>query len=274
LERDKEEVQGAFMIDLKFGLFWSGSKLSYLRYLTFKSLRHYHPDAEVELYTTDKFKKDGYKWNIERQDFELEDEGKNYMEDLSDLGVKIYSGRCFEDYAPNYQSDFFRWWWLSNNSGFYLDTDQIILRSFETLPRDSQLIYSGYKAKSCGYYTPVGVIGADKPKIVDTINKLLPQFYVAENYNSLGPFMFKHILEINKWDGLENVPSHYFYPLPESYMMSEAYQGDFTLAEDSYAFHWFGGLPLSQKFNTLYDEEVAKRSKDTISRTLRDRGII
>ena len=58
------------MIPLRFGLFWAGDTLSYLRYLTFKSLRHYHPDAKIQLYLTKEYNKDKHHWSCEGQDFE------------------------------------------------------------------------------------------------------------------------------------------------------------------------------------------------------------
>ena len=57
-------------IELKFILWWSGSGLSYLRYLTFKTLRHFHPNAPIQLLVGDVFKKEDHKWNVEKQDFE------------------------------------------------------------------------------------------------------------------------------------------------------------------------------------------------------------
>lgn len=260
------------MINLKFGLFWSGSKLSYLRYLTFKTLRHFHPEAEIELYIAEKAKKDGYQWSCEKQDFESEIEGKDYIEQLKDLNVKIFQGTFYEQYLPNFQSDFFRWWWLKSKGGFYLDTDQIILKSFKDLPLDNDLIYSGYPAKSCGYYTPVGVIGASKDsEMVDWIVKLLPQFVNFNNYNSAGPFMFRSMLGMKKWkEKMFNAPSEYFYPIPESYLVKNIYDGSFNIEKSAYALHWYGGHPDSQKFNKEFTENFAKESKDTISKMLRD----
>ena len=97
------------MIDLKFGLFWSGAPLSYLRYLTFKTLRHYHPDSEIELYVSEEYVKEGFSWNIEKQDFLYEGENKDYMDQLGDLNVKIIKTEQFSKYPPNFASDFFRW---------------------------------------------------------------------------------------------------------------------------------------------------------------------
>jgi len=264
------------VITLNFGLFWSGSKLSNLRYLTFKTLRHFHPDAPIQLYIADECKKDGYEWRDEKQDFETELEGKDYIEELDDLNVEIIHTDMFSEYAPNYQSDFFRWWYLKENGGWYLDTDQIILKSFDTLPLDCDLMCSIYPAKSCGTYTPVGCIGASKDsEVVEWIDKLLPQYYDPNNYNSAGPFMFRSIINMRKWkDKIVNAPPVIFYPVPESMYVSKIYEGEKIDLRESYCKHWFGGHPLSQKFNTKYTEEFAKESNDTISVFLRDNEII
>jgi len=264
------------VINLKFGLFWSGSKLSYLRYLTFKTLRHFHPEAEIELYIAEKAKKDGYTWTCEKQDFEEEIKGDDYIEKLKPLNIKVFKGNFFEQYPPNFQSDFFRYWYLKNNGGFYLDTDQIILKSFKDLPLDNDLIYSGYAAKSCGYYTPVGCIGASKDsEIVDWVMKLLPQFYNINNYNSLGPFMFRDMLNARKWkDKMFNAPSNYFYPIPDSYLVTHIYDGTLKIPEESYSLHWYGGHKLSQEFNKKYTKQYAGSSSDTISRVLREKQIV
>jgi hypothetical protein len=263
------------MIDLKFGLFWSGAKMSYLRYLTFKTLRHFHPSAEIELYTTDSFSKDKLSWTNEKQDFQDDSEIVDFYPYLSELGVKINKFDKFPAYAPNFQSDLFRWWWLNNNSGFYLDNDLIVLRAFNSLPLDVNLIYSAYPAVSCGFYTPVGVIGANNSDIVKWTNDLIPKFYDPGNYNSMGPFMFRSMLGFKKWnDKTFNAPSHYFYPVSESYRMKEIYDGKLILPKESLSCHWYGGLPLSQEFNKKYSPQVAQTSTDTISCILRERNLI
>lgn len=265
------------MINLNFALWWSGSKLSFLRYLTFKSLRHFHPNSKIQLYLGTKCNNKGYEWlGGEKQDFETEIQGKDYIEELEDLNVEIIETEMFGEYPSNYQSDIFRWWYLKNNGGWYLDTDQIILKSFKTLPLDCDLICSIYKAVSCGIYSPVGCIGADKnSELVEWIDKLLPQYYEPDNYNSLGPFMFRSVIGMRKWkDKIVNAPSNIFYPVPESYLVSSIYDGSFEIPNESFCAHWFGGHYLSQEFNKKYTEEFAKTSNDTISRFLREKKII
>jgi hypothetical protein len=261
------------MIELNFILWWSGSGLSYLRYLTFKTLRHFHPNASIQLLVGDVFKKEDHKWNVEKQDFEKpEDIKKDYLDELKNLHVEVKHVNLFPQYAPNFQSDLLRWYWLKNYGSFYLDTDQIILKSFETLPLESDFIYSAYPAASCGYYTPVGVLGASKDtEIVNFIYNNITKFIKNNDYNSGGPFMLREILKIHNWkDKMFNAPSNYFYPVPESYMVSKIYDGSLKLTNESFAAHWFGGHPLSQAFNKIYTEEFAKTSNDTISKTLRE----
>ena len=198
------------------------------------------------------------------------------MDELGDLNVEIIHTDMFSEYASNYQSDFFRWWYLKENGGWYLDTDQIILKSFETLPLDCNLICSIYPAKSCGTYTPVGCIGASKDsEVVEWIDRLLPQYYDPNNYNSAGPFMFRSVIQMRKWkDKIVNAPPVIFYPVPESYLVPSIYDGSLELTENSFCLHEFGGHPDTQKFNKKYTEEFAKTSGDTISTFLREKGII
>ena len=148
--RDKGEI----MIPLNFGLFWAGDTLSYLRYLTFKTLRYHHPDSKIQLYLTQQYNKDAHKWNVEQQDFEKKSETKNYLDELDKIGVETVKVQYIgsQDLCGILQSDLFRWIWMRQNGGIYLDTDQIILKSFKTLPLDKEFIYCRYNEIQCGDY--------------------------------------------------------------------------------------------------------------------------
>ena len=262
------------MIDLKFGLFWSGAPLSYLRYLTFASLRHHHPDAEIELYTTDEWSNDNYKWSCEKQDFEdysMMSSGttKDYMGVLPSLNIKILRFCNSAGYAPNYQSDFFRWWWLKNNNGFYLDTDQIILKSFNSLDRNYDFITTHYALSwGCDYW-PVGVIGGSgQSEIVKHTHAILPKYYNKEDYNCIGPWAFRSIVSSKVWkDRIGITDPSVFYPVGESSFITPHYQNnDLIIPSNSYAFHWFGGLKASQEFNRVFSKDYALSHDDTFSK--------
>jgi hypothetical protein len=265
------------VIDLKFGLYWSGNKMSYLRYLTFLSLRKFHPLSEIELYISDEYEKN-IEWENEAQDFQNNNFTQEiYIEELEKLDINILKYENYNNYAPNYISDFFRWEWLSKNNGFYLDTDQIILKSFDSIDRNFDFIYSSYNAPSCGLYYPVGVIGSHpNSEIIKWINDLLPQFYNKNDYNSLGPNMLKTVFNMRKWkDRLYNTKYELFYPIKDSCLVENIYREDIdgnlilNEIEKAYALHWFGGHHASQNFNKSFSEEKAKTELNLISNIIR-----
>lgn len=267
------------MINFNFGLWWSGSSMSYLRYMTFKTLRYFHPHSRIQLYTSNKYKSDG---NIDVcQEFNHPIPiDKDYMSELLSLDIDIIHTKEFDEYFPNHQSDFFRWWYLNKFGGFYLDTDQIILKSFTHLPlKKYDFIYSSYKVNSQfafdGRFSPVGVLGSVKGSVfckymLSEINK----YYNASNYNSIGPLMFQDILDKIKIKKSFNAPSNLFYPAPICDYTKKFYKGKAKMPKDSFAFHWFGGYKLSQEFNAKFNKKFAKQSNDSISVFLRKNKLL
>jgi hypothetical protein len=267
------------MINLNFGLWWSGSKLSYLRYLTFKSLRYFHPHSRIQLYTSKKYKNDGH---IDvRQEFNSHVSiDKDYIGELANLNIEIITTDKFDQYYPNHQSDYFRWWYLNEFGGFYLDTDQIILRPFVKLPlKKYNFIYSSYKVDSPfvfnGKFSPVGVLGSIRGSVFcKYMSSEMKKYYDASNYNSIGPLMFQDILSKIKIQKSFNAPSNYFYPAPICNYINKFYKGKIKMPKESFALHWFGGYENSQKFNVKFDEKFAKKSNDSISVFLRGKRIL
>ena len=257
------------MIDLKFGLFWSGSYfLSYLRYLTFKTLRHFHPESEIQFYISKKYNKSANKWQTESQDFKNESESKNYIYELADLNVDVievdYIGN--PELCPVLQADLFRWMWMKREGGFYLDTDQIILKSFSTLPLEKEFIYCRYNEIQCGDYFPVGVLGLEKNSTIsDSMLNSVIECYSPFNYNSSGPFMMRSAIKKIDLSNSFNAPYYYFYPLPTSKDVSKVFSNSINVNSDSYCLHWFGGHPLSQEFNKNFTKDFSDKSNDTIS---------
>lgn len=264
------------MIPLKFHLFWAGKSISYLRYLTFKTLRHFHPDSEISLYISRGYNKDVHRWGGEKQDFEG-NAAKDYTDKIRDLKVKITEVEHFmnPNYCPIFQADLYRFWALYNEGGFYLDTDQIIMRCFDSLPLDKEFIYSRYQECQCGDYLPTGVLGMEKDsKIGKVAMHIVPQVYNLNDYNSSGPWAMKAIIQNADFSKSFNAPSNYFYPVNSSKFVDTIFNGTATILEESMALHWYGGHPLSQEFNKIYTEEFAKDSNDTVSRKIRELNLL
>lgn len=254
------------MIDLRFGLFWSGPNFSYLRYLCFKSLRYFHPNSEIILFYNEKYETK-YSWSCEQQDFEDVNFSDNYLSELKKINVEIINFNKFSNFSPNYQSDFFRYWFLKEYGGFYLDNDQIILKSFDNLDLNYDFISSRYKLSwGCDYY-PVGVIGAVKnSEIVNYTSEILPKLYNPNDYNSIGPWGMKTIFDMKTFkDKVLWTDPEVFYPVKESCHVKYIYEKNYKIPENSLALHWFAGHPDSQIFNKKFNEEFCLTSNDTIS---------
>lgn len=265
------------MIPLQFVLFWAGGKLSYLRYLTFKSLRHFHPTEKIELYISHEFNKGVHNWGCEKQDFENENEGKDYLEELSKININVKHVNFIgsPEFCPILQSDMFRYIYLRSEGGCYLDCDQLILKPFDSLPLDKEFIYSRYLEQQCGDYCPTGVFLMKKNSPIASIMlKYIGRYYNPNNYNSSGPFMFREAIKEMDLSNSFNAPFQYFYPINSSKDVGKIYNGQVRLTEESYALHFYCGHPLTQEFNKNYTEEFAKKSKDTISVFCRENGII
>jgi hypothetical protein len=164
---------------------------------------------------------------------------------------------------------------MRDNGGFYLDTDQIVLRPFETLPLKNEFIYSRYMEPQCGDYCPTGVLGMEKgSNIAQIALDEICKVYSPNNYNSSGPFMLKRAMSKIDLSNSFNAPFHYFYPIHTSNDVNKLYEGRFASNHESYCVHWFGGHPLTQEFNKKYTEEFSKTSNDWISKYIRSNNIV
>jgi hypothetical protein len=245
--------------------------------MTFLSIRKYHPESKIDLFIARRSAR-ATSWKNERQDFQSDSARDCYISELPGIGVNVIESDIFPTYPPNYQSDLFRWWWLFNNGGFYMDTDQIVLRSFKSLPLNSDFIFSSYRAESYGVYSPVGVLGAKKfSPIADYIKSVIMDHYNPDDYNSIGPFMLTKVLQekARSWSSefsLFNSPPNFFYPVQESPYVESFLRSGNSVSDESFAIHWFGGNKFSQRFNIAFDEEYANSHDDLIS--LKSRELI
>ena len=268
------------MIPLNFGSFWVGAPLSYLRYLTFKTLRHFHPHSRIQLFTSKKFRKDIVSGNAEQEYANPQCIAKDYMPRLKELGVEIVPVPIPPNYFPFQQADYYRWWFLKNPGGIYLDPDQIVLKSFTSLPlKNHEFLYSSYSVNSpyapSGSFSPIGVLGsALNSRIASTIFSFAPKYYSESCYDSMGVLMMADMIKKLDMSKAFNAPSHYFYPAPICDYMKGVYDGSMELSKDTYSVHWYGGCAPSFEFNKNYTEEFAKQSNDTISKWLRKNRMI
>ena len=268
------------MISANFGLWWSGAKLSYLRYLTFKTLRHFHPHSRIQLFTSKKYNKDKCTGISDLEFLRPDEVQKDYMPSLHALDVEIIDKNSMSKFFPYQQADLYRWVFLRDHGGIYLDPDQIILQSFQSLPlKDYDFMYSSYKVDSPfsfnGEFSPIGVLGGNgNSKIIKHICSVILSYDKSNDYNAMGVLMMRDVKNKIDMSSAFNAPPQYFYPAPICSYMNGVYDGTLQIQKDNYSLHWYGGFSPSQDFNRKYTEEFAKTSNDTISRFLRSKRII
>jgi hypothetical protein len=261
------------MIPKTFHLYWSGGPINYFRYLTFLTLRRHHPDWQIKLYTNPKH---GHaEWKECSQDFHHE-QWTDYTAEVYEICDSVEPWEKHQDKAPNFQSDFFRWEILRDCGGWYMDTDQIILKPFETRGF-FDMVYADYNG-----YCPVGVIGMVKGfGFCEHMLEQIERVYTPGNYNIAGPWAMREAL--NSYKRIDN--AHYFnsgwnfYPIPYSKYIYTMYQENIkglchSIDDSAYALHLFGAHPDSQAYAKMLTPEVARIRNDWICRHLRENGYV
>jgi len=255
--------------------FWGdGTPFSFLRLLTLRSFRKFHPGWKMVLYKSEK--QEGFRtWSTrDRQDFMSKDDVSDFSSEWDGLGIEIRSYSNGKRVAPNFVSDFFRWDVL-RGGGWYLDVDQIVCRPFDDL--------GGYDfVYGCRSMPYVGVLGASKESLLPEIAfSEIDTHFDANDYCCIGPQFFIYLNErCSKFVDQKSKEKVYrteneaFYPISSSDDVVRIHSGEFQIPDTSYAVHWFGGHPESQKFNRGYTPEFAASSNDTISRFAKDNDLL
>jgi hypothetical protein len=141
-------------------------------------------------------------------------------------------------------------------NGFYFDLDQVILKSFDTFT-DYDVVWGGDKINYSG------VIGMFKrcPLAKEMHERTRAKIEAGTTaYCEAGNWLWDEYIktaDTRHYRTLQT-PQHWFYPVEQSYMMKQYYDGARPDISDSYALHWFGGHPDSQAFNQQTNEQIDK----------------
>ena len=130
-------------------------------------------------------------------------------------------------------------------------------------------------AIQCGDYLPCGVIFIEEgSKIPNIAVKCVLERYRPDDYNSSGPLAMRNLINSIDLSRSFNAPYNYFYPINSSAFVNFIYDGKYIPDSESYSMHWYGGSKLSQKFNQEYTEEMARESNDSVSKIIREQGLV
>jgi len=267
--------------------YWGSEVMSFLRYMTFKSFRHYHPDWEMVLIKRRvPLAKEDYKWG-ETQDFmfaPLDD----YSDRLSELNVSM---ECLEDSYPEiatmdlsdvHTSDILAWSILGHRGGVISDTD-IVYTSTLDYERFKDLDFGivCFKDKPKANYMPVSFMISQPNEICKDVYDKATKVVKKTVYESAGtPALIKTVKSFDdmklKYPDLkvEKLPSKIVFPWSEEHLWRtyagfafEQNQFD-DLNEDTIGIHWYAGAIGNQKYNRAYTEGTYKNFDSTISKAI------
>jgi len=279
--------------------FWSGEKMSWLRYLTLKSFRHWNPDWQMDLYLCpdNAMKKT---WDCPNQQDFFCYKGEDYFDRVPELGINIKPWEVLDlkgnswatRITPSQKSNFFKWQTLHQEGGIYADMDILWTAPIESYydmleDKGMSICYTEFfsigllaAAPGCKFYGDVwknGFTCFDK-KTYQTAGVINVYNWLAKVANH----MPRHgkALQLRSWDILEehygdcnlhNIPVRLVYPwifdqLDHVWTNIHIHQ---ELPAETIGIHWYAGAESAQWHNMRLTPETLDNYNNTVTHHIR-----
>jgi len=283
------------MIPKRMFFYWSGEKLSWMRYMTLFSFKKMNPDWDIILYHSDN-KHISKEWiGPEQQDFSNYI-GDDYLDHVKDLGITIINfedidipdnlREKFKNISPVHKSDMFRYYDLYKNGGFYSDMDILYFRPFDN--EYNKIIENDYDTilYQQHNYVAIGFLGSKEGNnFYKKLYKSIFNIDGSNNYQSYGVDAIYSMFGKNRSnanifpDLQQNFPFLKHYSIPTSLVyhydwsrIIDNYRTGFDIgdfSEESIGYHWYGGHAASQEVNNGINEENYHRYRITFSNLIK-----
>jgi len=253
-------------------LYWDGSAMSFLQYITVVSFLKHNPGWHVKLYMPTRRHNDLSWSSFEQKDPYI---GKNYFDWVFDLDIEVvevdFEDLGFRNEIPEVvKSDYLRYFILGNEGGFWSDFDVLYFKSIESIfdtgasfsvfgdSSDSDTIICPVVVDNVLKYYTIGFLGSspDNPFFKDLAQSCLAYLDLSQ-YQSIGVNMIKKLfpstIDIkNKYGDNINLlvlPQHVYLPLEynQTKVIFEQSEEE-TFPEYTIGIHWFNGHPDAKVF--------------------------
>ena len=271
------------MIPKQVFLFWSGRAMSWLRYLTIRSLRAHNPDWTIVLYLCSHPQAGRTKpWSTnEKQDF-FKYDGPDHSRDAYDLVDRIenWQARLGDQSNPVAESDVFQWSIVSECGGYYSDMDILWIAPLDRIHAE----HGSSDAVFCfgNWELTIGFFGANRGcQIVRRAAIHAKRIFDPAKYQSCGSealakaigydLLIQHQSAGNKDKGLgkrirrsavryairRNFPDqkvayldgNTIYPWLWHNAVNIFRNSLHTVPDETIGIHWYAGATWSQKYN-------------------------
>jgi hypothetical protein len=269
------------MISTTINFFWSGQRMSYMRYLTLYSFRYWNPHFTIVLWSPESPCKNKTWTTLELDDSEYI--GMDYMPQLDTLNIERRTWESpFSSISHSQASDLFEWHLLSTEGGFYADMDILWIKSMAEIYAASSYADAIFCLERDGQDFAIGFFGSSQacPIFKDIYNMAIKN-YNPNGYETAGTLAAKATINPEvKLTGTEVVNAfHRIYPelnvvrLPDETLYPfhcKNFQGIFntetTVSKHCIGIHWFGGGIISQKWNRILTKDNIHDYKNTFTK--------
>lgn len=257
------------IIPKRMNFFWASHSISWMRLMTLKSFRFYHPDWEIILHRSEPIGKKSWV-SSEKQDWEIY-KGPDYTDQVDFLGIKTVEWKSpISGLAPAHASDICEWQLLSGVGGFYADMDILFVGAIDYgLLRHFDVVYCLTEG-----YAAIGFFGSTpENEFFGDVLRTATRDYKSTRYQNTGaeaiyrmagmpaPGWSKHHrpgdIAFRKFrEGYADLkftglPDQTFYPYFYQ-CVDQIFKFDRQLPKECIGIHWFGGSILGQETNLIY----------------------
>jgi hypothetical protein len=275
---------GKPMIPRQIAFFWSGPRMSFMRYLTLRSFRHQNPDWQMTLYSPDTPCADKTWATVEQDDSGYSGADCTSMVDALSVERKTWTAPL-PGLSHSHASDLFEWDLLATVGGFYSDMDVLWLRPIEPLYQQHRAADALFSLEDGGTVCPIGFFAASQgcPIFQDirttALSEYMPQGYETAGtlalYRAAGLTCYtdpaSKVLDAfrHRYPGVNIAvaPDETLYCYGTS-THPAIFQTTARVPNTAIGLHWFGGSPISQEWNRKLTAENWRNFDNIFTRQL------
>lgn len=275
--------------------YWGSDKMSFMRYMTIKSFKKFNPSWSIHLYIPNNISnkvtwRDKGADNLHRcdqRDYKnTEDYFSKLLNEVPLKLTKVNFSKTFisESASEPHKSDLLGWKVLSSTGGLWVDMDIIFFKPVTEMDinpfTDTIVCYDQRHCDNDGDpVAPIGFMGSSGDNLFfKTVLKNSKNIFNSKEYQSIGCYAKKSAASNFKKTALlfnnnvfHNIEGHTVYGLDHTKISSIWEENKFNLIKDKgIGIHWYGGHPLSQKYNNLLTHDNWKDFDCTVCEAIKE----
>ena len=257
--------------------YWGATKLSWLRYMTVKTFSVCNPDWKIKFYIPSKLFSGGLKWEQERVSINIDYLPEIYKLPNTEVITLDFDVLGIGDIPEVFRSDVLRLKLLGSDGGFWADMDVITFKPFNEAYFNNPVYNKVDTFISYTYERNHYSIGY----LLASVNNEFYNFLYNKSMQCLLNSGDRQTFGVILWDRYFKRPEdiHNYFPdlklfnigLEASYyfiytQLPEMFeQNNVIKNNNSIALHWYGGHPISNKWESALDQSNWNLYENTIT---------